>query len=126
MWEKKKQESEEIKAVLGKGAEFSGKLIFNGSVRIDGDFQGEISGQGTLVVGEGAVVKANINVQNVYINGDVQGNIDAKNKVHIHSTGKFSGDIRTTAFVMEEGAFFDGTSSMSNSGKKNTNDSLYG
>jgi cytoskeletal protein CcmA (bactofilin family) len=41
MWEKK-QESEEIKAIFGKGAEFIGKLIFNGSVRIDGDFQGEI------------------------------------------------------------------------------------
>ena len=56
MWEKKKS-AEEVRAFLGKGAEFIGKLIFSGAVRIDGDFQGEIFGQGSLVIGEGALVK---------------------------------------------------------------------
>ena len=111
MWEKKK-EVEEIKAFLGQGAEFIGKLIFNGSVRIDGNFQGEIFGQGSLVVGQGAMVKANIAVKSVYISGDVQGNIEVNEKMNIHSTGKFSGDVRTPVFIMEEGAFFDGRSHM--------------
>ena len=111
MWEKKK-EVEEIKAFLGQGAEFIGKLIFNGSVRIDGNFQGEIFGQGSLVVGEGAMVKADIAVKSVYISGDVQGNIEVKEKINIHSTGKFLGDVRTPVFIMEEGAFFDGRSHM--------------
>ena len=111
MWEKKK-ESEEIKAFLGQGAEFIGKLIFNGSVRIDGNFQGEIFGQGSLVVGEGALVKADIAVKSVYISGDVQGNIEVKEKFNIHPTGKFLGDVHTPVFIMEEGAFFDGRSHM--------------
>lgn len=111
MWEKKK-EVEEIKAFLGQGAEFIGKLIFNGSVRIDGNFQGEIFGQGSLVVGQGAVVKANIAVKSVYISGDVEGNIEVNEKMNIHSSGKFSGDVRTPVFIMEEGAFFDGRSHM--------------
>jgi cytoskeletal protein CcmA (bactofilin family) len=111
MWEKKK-EVEEVRAFLGKGAEFIGKLIFNGSVRIEGDFQGEVYGQGSLVIGEGAQVKANITVNSVYIGGDVQGNIDVKEKINIHSTGKFYGDVRTPVFIMEEGAFFDGRSHM--------------
>lgn len=111
MWEKKK-EVEEVRAFLGKGAEFIGKLIFNGAVRIDGDFQGEVYGEGSLVIGEGALVKANIAVNSVYIGGDVQGNIDVKEKININSTGKFSGDVRTPVFVMEEGAFFDGRSHM--------------
>jgi cytoskeletal protein CcmA (bactofilin family) len=111
MWEKKK-ETEEVRAFLGKGAEFVGKLIFNGSVRIDGDFQGEVYGQGSLVIGEGAQVKANIAVDSVYIGGDVQGTIDVKEKINIHSTGKFFGDVRTPVFVMEEGACFDGRSHM--------------
>jgi len=111
MWEKK-QESEEIKAIFGKGAEFIGKLIFNGSVRIDGDFQGEIHGQGSLVVGEGALVKANIAVKSIYIGGEVQGNIEVEEKFNIHSTGKFFGDVRTPVFIMEEGAVFDGRSYM--------------
>ena len=121
MWEKK-QESEEIKAILGKGAEFVGKLIFNGSVRIDGDFQGEIHGQGSLVVGEGALVKANIAVKNVYIGGEVQGSIEAKEKITIHSTGKFLGDVHTPVLIMEEGAFFDGKSHMSEAVEKKIND----
>ncbi|PKN76997.1 MAG: hypothetical protein CVU52_02370 [Deltaproteobacteria bacterium HGW-Deltaproteobacteria-10] len=112
MWEKKK-DVEEVRAFLGKGAEFIGKLIFNGAVRIDGDFQGEVYGQGSLVVGEGALVKANIAVNSVYIGGDVQGNIDVKEKINIHSTGKFYGDVRTPVFIMEEGAFFEGRSHMS-------------
>lgn len=117
MWEKKK-EVEEIKAFLGQGAEFIGKLIFNGSVRIDGNFQGEIFGQGSLVVGQGASVKADIAVKSIYISGDVQGNIDVKEKINIHSTGKFSGDIQTPVFIMEEGAVFNGTSHMGAVGEK--------
>ncbi|MGA3282309.1 MAG: polymer-forming cytoskeletal protein [Smithella sp.] len=111
MWEKKK-EVEEIKAFLGQGAEFIGKLIFNGSVRIDGCFQGEIYGQGSLVVGEGAMIKANIAVKSIYISGDVQGDIEVKEKINIHSKGKFSGNVQTPAFIMEEGAIFDGRSYM--------------
>ena len=111
MWEKKSQ-IEEVQAVLGKGAEFIGKLIFDGAVRIDGDFQGEIFGQGSLEIGEGALVKANIAVKAIYIGGNVQGTIEVKEKINIISTGKFYGDVRTPIFVMEEGALFDGKSSM--------------
>ncbi len=111
MWEKKKN-AEEIKAFLGQGAEFSGKLIFNGSVRIDGKFDGEIFGQGSLVVGQGATVNAHIDVKSMYISGEVRGNIDVKEKINIHSTGKFSGDVHTPVFIMEEGAVFDGMSHM--------------
>jgi cytoskeletal protein CcmA (bactofilin family) len=118
VWEKKK-EVEEIKAFLGQGAEFIGKLIFNGSVRIDGSFQGEIFGEGSLVVGEGAMIKANIAVKSIYISGDVQGDIDVKEKINIHSKGKFSGDVRTPVFIMEEGAIFDGRSHMARITEKN-------
>ena len=114
MWEKKKHaEEKEIKAILGKGTEFVGKLIFKGIVRIDGDFQGEIYGQGSVDIGKGALVKANMQVSRVYISGEVQGSIEVKEKVSIHSTGKFFGDVRTPVFVMEEGAVFDGRSHMS-------------
>lgn len=118
MWEKKK-EVEDINAILGQGAEFAGKLIFNGSVRIDGSFQGEIFGQGSLVVGEGATVKANIAVKSIYISGDVQGDIDVKEKINIHSKGKFSGDVNTPVFIMEEGAVFNGRSHMGQIEEKN-------
>ncbi|HOG12183.1 MAG: polymer-forming cytoskeletal protein [Smithellaceae bacterium] len=112
MWEKKKR-LDDTKAFLGKGAEFIGKLIFTGHVRIDGDFQGEIFGQGAVDVGEGASVKADIEVGSIFIAGEVQGNIAVKEKINIHSTGKLAGDVKAPVFVMEEGAVFDGQSRMS-------------
>jgi len=111
VWEKKK-EVEEIKAFLDQGTEFEGKLIFTGSVRINGKFQGEIFGQGSLIVDKDAQVEANIAVKSVYISGNVRGNIEVNEKMNIHSTGKFSGDVHTPIFIMEEGAFFDGRSHM--------------
>jgi cytoskeletal protein CcmA (bactofilin family) len=82
-------------------------------VRIDGDFQGEIYGQGSVDIGQGAFVQANIAVNSVYIGGEVKGSIEVKEKINIHSTGKLFGDVQTPVFIMEEGALFDGTSHMS-------------
>jgi len=87
---KKKSDDEEVRAFLGKGAEFTGKLMFNGSVRIDGDFKGSIFGNGMLVIGEGAEIEADIRVDAVMISGEVHGQIDVKKQIRIYSTGKVS------------------------------------
>jgi cytoskeletal protein CcmA (bactofilin family) len=112
---KKKKEEEEVRAFLGKGAEFTGKLMFNGSVRIDGDFKGNIFGSGTLVIGEGAEIEADIRVDAVMISGDVRGRIDVKKQIRIYSTGRVLGDLNTPVFSVEEGAFFEGTCHMTHS-----------
>jgi len=108
----KRKDEEEVRAFLGKGAEFTGKLMFNGSVRIDGDFKGDIFGNGTLVIGEGAEVEADIHVDSVMVNGDVRGQIDVKKSIKIYSTGRLTGDVKTPAFSIEEGAFFEGNCHM--------------
>jgi cytoskeletal protein CcmA (bactofilin family) len=110
-----KKRDEEINAFLGKGAEFTGKLFFNGSVRIDGVFHGEILGGGTLVVGEGAHVRANINIDSVLINGGVHGHVDVKERLEIFPTGKLFGNVKTPIFVIKEGGVFEGTSRMGSS-----------
>jgi cytoskeletal protein CcmA (bactofilin family) len=115
MFGKKKTEEEEVRAFLGKGAEFTGKLMFDGSVRIDGDFKGNIFGNGTLVIGEGAEIEADIRVDAVMVSGEVRGKIDVKKKIRIYSTGKVSGDLNTPVFSVEEGAFFEGTCHMTRS-----------
>jgi len=109
---KKKSDDEEVRAFLGKGAEFTGKLMFDGSVRIDGDFKGTIFGIGMLVIGEGAEIEADIRVDAVMISGEVRGKIDVKKKIRIYSTGKVTGDLNTPVFSVEEGAFFEGTCHM--------------
>ncbi len=109
---KKKREEEEVRAFLGKGSEFTGKLMFNGSVRIDGDFKGSIFGSGTLVIGEGAEIEADIRVDSVLVSGEVRGQIDVNKKIRIYSTGKVTGDLNVPVFSVEEGAFFEGTCHM--------------
>ena len=109
---KKKGEEEEVRAFLGKGAEFTGKLMFDGSVRIDGDFKGAIFGNGTLVIGNGARIEADIRVDSALISGEVRGKIDAKKKIRIYATGRVTGDLLTPVIACEEGAFFEGNCHM--------------
>jgi cytoskeletal protein CcmA (bactofilin family) len=111
----KKKKDEDIKAFLGKGAEFTGKLIFNGIVRIDGDFNGEIFGGGTLVIGEGAHVEGDIHVETILVSGDVLGRIEVKQRIEIYPPGKIQGNVITPIFVMQEGAIFEGNSKMEDS-----------
>lgn len=102
----------DIIAFLGKGTEFDGKLIIRGSIRVDGAFKGEISGEGTLIVGEGARVEADVAVDNLLIFGDVKGNFQIKERVEICSTGKLFGNLKTPAFIVQEGAIFEGDCQM--------------
>jgi cytoskeletal protein CcmA (bactofilin family) len=110
MAEKKKDE--EFKAFLGKGAEFTGKLIFKGAIRIDGDFKGDIFGEGTLVIGEGARAEADIKSDIVLISGEVRGQIEVKDRIEIYPPGRVFGNIKTPTLIIKEGAIFEGNSQM--------------
>ncbi len=119
MTDKKKNMGEDIKAFLGKGAEFNGKLVLNGSVRIDGEFRGEALGSGTLFIGEGAYAEADIAVDSIVISGEVRGNLIIKERTEISSTGRLVGNVKTALLVVREGAVIDGACQMSddNTGK---------
>ncbi|MGE5855660.1 MAG: bactofilin family protein [Syntrophaceae bacterium] len=102
----------DIKAFLGEGTEFEGKLIFTGAVRLDGKFKGEILGKGTLVVGQGARIEADINVDSLMVGGDIRGAVEVRERMEIDTTGKFYGNIRTGIFVIHEGGLFEGNCQM--------------
>jgi cytoskeletal protein CcmA (bactofilin family) len=112
---KEKSEEKKVRSILGKGAEFTGKLMFDGSARIDGDFKGTIFGSGMLVIGEGAEIEADIIVDAILIRGEVRGQIDVKKTIRIYSTGRVLGDLSTEIFAADEGAFFQGTCHMAHS-----------
>jgi cytoskeletal protein CcmA (bactofilin family) len=99
--------STKIESVLGPGIYFQGHLSGAGGVRIEGTFDGNINVKGPVVVADGAKVTADIQALSVLVAGSVQGNIVA-NKVEIRSTGRIFGDLITTAFATEEGAFLRG------------------
>jgi cytoskeletal protein CcmA (bactofilin family) len=107
-----KKKDEDLKAFLGKGAEFTGKLIFKGTVRIDGNFDGEIFGDGTLVIGEGAYTEANITVDSALISGKVCGQITVRERIEIYPPGHVFGNINTPTLVIKEGGIFEGKSHM--------------
>jgi cytoskeletal protein CcmA (bactofilin family) len=102
----------EVQAYLGKGSRVSGKLNFDGTVRVDGQVEGEISAQDTLIVGERAVVTAQINGNTVVIRGKVTGDINARKRVEIRAPGKLFGNIVTPSLVIHEGVIFEGHCSM--------------
>lgn len=101
-----------VTTLLGKGSEFEGKLSFEGAVRIDGKFSGEIFTDDTLIVGEGAEVNAEINVGAIVIEGHVRGNITAKRSVEVRNPGRVRGNITTPSLFIEKGVIFDGNCQM--------------
>lgn len=106
-------ESAKITALLDEGAQFDGKLTFEGTVRISGAFKGEIFTKDTLIVGAGAQVEAQIEAENVIISGHVKGNIFARRKVVMHPPAKFQGTVTTPSLRIDEGVLFEGASYMS-------------
>lgn len=99
--------------ILGREAKFTGKLTFEGAVRIDGQFEGEIFTDDLLLVGPGAEVRAQISVGSVIINGSVEGDIVAKSSVEIKAPGRLRGNVTTPTLIIEKGVIFDGTCHMS-------------
>src|SRR5215470_17778984 len=104
----------EITTLLGRGASFEGKLTFDGTVRIDGRFKGEVFSDDTLVIGEGAQVEAEIDVGEVIIQGFVVGNITARRSIEIHAPGRVKGDLHTPTLQIDKGVIFEGRSFMEN------------
>ena len=99
----------EINALLGHGTHFEGKLTFQGTVRIDGEFNGEIKTEDVLIIGEGADVRAEIEVSTLIIRGGVvHGNIRARELVEIHSPGKLFGNILSPQVFIDKGVIFQG------------------
>lgn len=102
----------EITTLLGRGATFEGKLTFEGTVRIDGRFKGEVFSEDVLVIGDGAHVEATIDVGEIIIQGTVVGNISAKRSIEIHAPGKVKGDLHTPTLQIDKGVIFEGRSFM--------------
>ncbi len=102
----------EITTLLGRGATFEGKLTFEGTVRIDGRFKGEVFSEDVLVIGEGAHVEAEIDIGEVIVQGTVVGNIKAKRSIEVHAPGRVKGDLHTPSLQIDKGVIFEGRSFM--------------
>lgn len=96
------------KNVLSSDVEIKGNIKFAGEMTFEGKLEGEIHTDGTLLLGDSAVINGNINAQSVVVRGKVNGNIVAKEKIEIKTKAELFGDIRASKLTVEEGVTFVG------------------
>jgi cytoskeletal protein CcmA (bactofilin family) len=114
----KKQQDEQIKAYMGEDTEFNGELSFEGTVRIDGKFEGKVTTEDIFIIGETGHVSAEIFAGTVVCMGRVEGTVVASKKIEIHSTSKVMGDVKSPAIYIELGGVLDGSCDMTEQGSK--------
>jgi cytoskeletal protein CcmA (bactofilin family) len=100
--------SEQVSGFLDKGTNVTGELQFAGTLRIDGNFHGSIATGDTLIIGEHAVVHADIRAGEVEVHGQVFGTIEAKQRIEISPTGRVRGDVQATVLSITPGGVLDG------------------
>lgn len=108
----------DVVAFIGPGVEFKGVISYQGSVQIDGRLDGELHTEGTLLVGEQAVITAKISAGSVISRGQIKGDIVAKEKVQLLSTALMEGSLNTPQLSMENGVVLNGTVEMKPNGLK--------
>ena len=108
-----KKEELPIKAYLGSDALFKGTLSFEGTVRIDGKFEGTVNTKDTLVIGETGDMQADVEVGTLVCKGKLKGTAIASKKIEMYPASKITGDVQTPALSIELGAVLDGQLNMS-------------
>lgn len=106
--------TDKVDTVIGTGTLVKGDIHSRGTLRIDGNVEGNIRADATVIIGEKGVVKANVNAALVVVGGTVHGNVNGREKVEVLSTGRMFGDVTTAAakFVVAEGVIFEGRCTM--------------
>jgi cytoskeletal protein CcmA (bactofilin family) len=103
----------ELTALLGRGTRFDGKLYFTGRLRIDGSFSGEIRSEDVLVIGDGADVTAEIDVDTVIVRGGtVTGNVRARTAIELYVPARIIGNLRSPSIFIDKGVKIEGSCTM--------------
>jgi cytoskeletal protein CcmA (bactofilin family) len=103
-------------SVIATEVEIHGTIRCCGSLRIDGKLDGELHCNGDALIGKSATIKGNLTVNSVSIEGAVEGNITAKDRIEMKSTARVTGDIRAKRLSVEDGVTFIGKSEVNPSG----------
>ena len=102
----------QMETVIGKDTIFKGNISSKGTIRIDGQLEGDISTTGNLIVGESAVITAQVTAVNATISGTVYGNVDVSEKLELLQTARMYGNIKISVLTISEGAILKGSCEM--------------
>ena len=106
---KKDKNTDRISTFIGADASIDGTIEFKGTIRVDGRVKGNIrSNGGTVVIGEKGVVNAEISVNVAVVMGEVNGSVDAKERIEVYPPGRLGGDIQSPIVSIEPGGIFNG------------------
>lgn len=100
--------SQRINSILGPGTIFEGNFTTKETTRVEGTVNGDITSEGTIILGEKAKVVGNITAKNVIVGGSVEGNVNVDGKIELTTTGSIKGDISTKNLIIDENAVFQG------------------
>ena len=100
--------------VIGENSYFTGRFLINGSLRIDGRFEGKYLQADQLYVGQNGKIRTNINASSVIVEGMIIGNINASNRVLLMPTARILGDLRTPELIIQNGVILEGRCTISN------------
>ena len=110
---KKDKQKDMISTFLGSEVSVEGNIEFRGTIRVDGKVKGTIhSEEGTLIVGEHAVINADIIVDAAIITGSVKGNIEVREKLEIYPPARMTGGVKAPTISIESGVVFNGNCEM--------------
>lgn len=110
---KKERKADSISTFIGSEARIDGTIDFNGTIRVDGKVNGKItSNGGTVIVGEKASVDAEIFVGIAIIMGEVNGTIEAKDRIEVYPPGMVGGNIQSPVISIEPGGILNGNCTM--------------
>jgi len=102
--------------VIGVGSSFRGTLMVSGTLRIDGEFDGDVLNCERLEIGEHGVMRSDIEVKSADVQGKVYGSIRALGIVELRAGAHVEGDVAAASVVMEPGVFFNGRCTMLENG----------
>lgn len=103
-----RRRNDRLSVLLGPTTEFEGNLTFKGSARMDGRFNGTVTGDGVLVVGASARMRSDVRSPEIIVGGLVEGAVKGSRRVEINPGGYVKGMIDAPVLVIAEGALFDG------------------
>jgi len=109
---KESNNTQSLSSFFGEGTFMKGTLKFNGALRFDGKFEGEIITNDTFIIGKSGIINANISAGSLFNSGEVTGNVSANHKIDINAEGKLLGNIKTPMLHIQEGAQFNGSCEM--------------
>lgn len=101
-----------LNSVLGDGSQLSGNLRIQGSIRLDGEFEGRLAASGTVVIGQTGSVRADLEAREIVVAGRMEGRLIAQERVELQTGARVEGDVCAQSFIIAEGVSFNGNCSM--------------